>query len=129
MQDTFERGMELHAKVTIFGEGCHGHLAKQLYKNFDLRDGVAPQSYGIGFKELWEINPELHVPGKVEHTIGWPLVSIHIYDTFNIPNGSTRYQSYRDLYFSHHNKGLKLSRIKIRMVDHFYITLADLMSH
>ena len=75
IQDQFERGMELHAKMTIFGEGCHGHLAKQLYKKFDLRDGVAPQSYGIGFKELWEIDPAKHEPGKVEHTVGWPLVS------------------------------------------------------
>ncbi|XP_052674478.1 electron transfer flavoprotein-ubiquinone oxidoreductase, mitochondrial-like [Crassostrea angulata] len=72
-KETFERGMELHAKVTIFSEGCHGHLAKQLYKKFDLRKDCEPQTYGIGFKELWEIDPALHQPGKVEHTIGWPF--------------------------------------------------------
>lgn len=77
-KDSFERGMELHAKMTIFAEGCHGHLAKQLYKHFDLRKNCEPQSYGIGFKELWEVNPELHKPGTIEHTIGWPL-NMHTY--------------------------------------------------
>ncbi|XP_076117636.1 electron transfer flavoprotein-ubiquinone oxidoreductase, mitochondrial-like [Mytilus galloprovincialis] len=77
-KDTFERGMELHAKITIFGEGCHGALAKQLYKTFDLRKDCEPQSYGIGLKELWEIDPEKHRPGRVEHTIGWPF-DIHTY--------------------------------------------------
>ncbi|KAK7097866.1 hypothetical protein V1264_004783 [Littorina saxatilis] len=72
-KDSFERGMELHAKVTIFGEGCHGHLAKQLYKSFNLRENCEPQSYGIGFKEVWEIDPALHNPGYVEHTVGWPF--------------------------------------------------------
>lgn len=73
--------MELHAKVTIFSEGCHGHLAKQLYKKFDLRKDCEPQTYGIGFKELWEIDPALHQPGKVEHTIGWPFVSLMIFSS------------------------------------------------
>ncbi|KAL5011888.1 hypothetical protein ScPMuIL_010439 [Solemya velum] len=77
-KETFERGMELHAKVTIFSEGCHGHLAKQLFKKFDLRKDCLPQSYGIGVKELWEIDPEKHRPGRVEHTIGWPFDS-HTY--------------------------------------------------
>lgn len=67
--------MELHAKITIFAEGCRGHLTKQLEKKFNLRENSDPQSYGIGLKEIWEINPEKHVPGTVEHTIGWPLVS------------------------------------------------------
>ncbi|XP_020619828.1 electron transfer flavoprotein-ubiquinone oxidoreductase, mitochondrial-like [Orbicella faveolata] len=70
---TFERGMELHAKVTIFGEGCHGHLAKNLYKKFNLRENCDPQTYAIGLKELWEVAPEKHHPGRVEHTVGWPL--------------------------------------------------------
>lgn len=74
-KETFERGMELHAKVTIFGEGCHGHLAKQLYKKFNLRENCQPQTYGIGLKELWEVAPEHHQPGMVEHTVGWPFVS------------------------------------------------------
>lgn len=72
-KDSFERGMELRAKCTIFSEGCHGHLSKQLYKHFNLRENCQPQSYGIGLKELWEIDPALHSPGTVEHTTGWPL--------------------------------------------------------
>lgn len=72
-KDSFERGMELRAKCTIFSEGCHGHLAKQLYQRFNLREHCQPQTYGIGLKELWEIDPALHKPGTVEHTIGWPL--------------------------------------------------------
>ena len=66
--------MELHAKCTIFAEGCHGHLAKQLYKKFDLRTDCQPQTYAIGMKELWEIDPAKHQPGLIEHTVGWPLV-------------------------------------------------------
>uniref|UniRef100_A0A2R5LJQ2 Electron transfer flavoprotein-ubiquinone oxidoreductase n=1 Tax=Ornithodoros turicata TaxID=34597 RepID=A0A2R5LJQ2_9ACAR len=72
-KESFERGMELHAKCTIFAEGCHGHLAKQLYQRFDLRKNCAPQTYGIGLKELWEVDPAKHSPGLVEHTVGWPL--------------------------------------------------------
>ena len=67
--------MELHAKCTIFSEGCHGHLAKQLYKKFNLRETCAPQAYGVGLKELWELDPKNHKAGRVEHTIGWPLVN------------------------------------------------------
>ncbi|XP_072112097.1 electron transfer flavoprotein-ubiquinone oxidoreductase, mitochondrial [Mobula birostris] len=72
-KDIFERGMELHAKVTIFGEGCHGHLAKQLYKHFKLRENCEPQTYGIGLKELWVIDEKKWRPGRVEHSVGWPL--------------------------------------------------------
>nr|CAG4643767.1 EOG090X0279 [Lepidurus arcticus] len=72
-KSTFARGMELHAKCTIFAEGCHGHLAKQLYKQFNLREECEPQTYAIGLKELWEIEPAKHRPGRVEHTVGWPL--------------------------------------------------------
>ena len=68
--------MEIHAKCTIFSEGCHGHLAKQLYNKFNLRENCEPQSYGIGLKELWEVKPENHHPGRVEHGLGWPLVSV-----------------------------------------------------
>lgn len=66
--------MELHAKCTIFAEGCHGHLTKQLVKRFNLREHSESQTYGIGIKEVWEIPAEKHQPGLVEHTIGWPLV-------------------------------------------------------
>lgn len=72
-KESFERGMEFHAKVTIFAEGCHGHLTKQVSKHFNLREHCEPQTYGIGLKELWEVKPEVHKPGLVEHTIGWPL--------------------------------------------------------
>lgn len=72
-KDSFERGMELHAKCTIFSEGCHGHLAKQLYQKFNLRANCEPQTYAIGLKELWEVEPSKHKPGTVEHTVGWPL--------------------------------------------------------
>ncbi|KAK0176265.1 hypothetical protein PV328_000418 [Microctonus aethiopoides] len=72
-KETFERGMELHAKCTIFAEGCHGHLTKQVSKHFNLRSDCEPQTYGIGLKEVWEIQPDKHRPGAIEHTIGWPL--------------------------------------------------------
>jgi electron-transferring-flavoprotein dehydrogenase len=69
----FQPGMELHASYTIFAEGCRGHLGKQLEEKFNLRDGVDPQTYGIGIKELWEVKPEKHQPGLVVHTGGWPM--------------------------------------------------------
>jgi len=69
----FQLGMELHAKYTLFAEGARGHLGKQLMAKFDLSKGKDPQSYGIGIKELWEIDPKLHQPGLVVHTTGWPL--------------------------------------------------------
>ncbi|MCP5366552.1 MAG: electron transfer flavoprotein-ubiquinone oxidoreductase [Hyphomicrobiales bacterium] len=67
-----EPGMELHAKYTLFSEGCRGHLGKQLKPHFDLQVGQ-PQTYGIGIKELWEVKPENHRRGLVMHTAGWPL--------------------------------------------------------
>ncbi len=66
-------GMELHAKYTLFGEGCRGHLGKQLEAKFKLRNGADPQTYGIGIKELWEVPAANHQPGLVVHTAGWPL--------------------------------------------------------
>ena len=70
---SFEPGVELHARVTVFAEGCRGHLTKTLFERFDLRDGVDPQTYGIGIKELWEIDPARHEQGLIVHTLGWPL--------------------------------------------------------
>ncbi|RZF29172.1 electron transfer flavoprotein-ubiquinone oxidoreductase [Paraburkholderia sp. UYCP14C] len=69
----FQPGMELHAKYTLFCEGARGHLGRQLSERFGLRDGADPQVYGIGIKELWEIDPSKHKPGLVIHTAGWPL--------------------------------------------------------
>ena len=66
-------GFELHAKQTIFAEGCRGSLTKTLFEKFDLRDDADVQTYGIGIKELWEVKPENHKPGHVTHTIGWPM--------------------------------------------------------
>jgi electron-transferring-flavoprotein dehydrogenase len=71
--ENFQLGMELHAKYTIFAEGCRGHLGKVLIRKFNLDEGRDPQAYGIGVKELWEIDPERHEPGLVLHTAGWPL--------------------------------------------------------
>ena len=66
-------GMELHAKQTIFAEGCRGSLTKTLFDRFQLRDGVDTQVYGLGIKELWEVRPAQHHAGSVTHTIGWPV--------------------------------------------------------
>jgi len=73
--DAFQLGMELHAKYTLFAEGCRGHLGKQLIAKYELDKGKDPQTYGIGIKELWEIDPARHQPGLVIHTAGWPLDS------------------------------------------------------
>jgi electron-transferring-flavoprotein dehydrogenase len=69
----FEPGIELHARYTLFAEGCRGSLTKQLEARFGLRVGCDPQTYAIGIKELWEVEPAQHRPGLVVHTIGWPL--------------------------------------------------------
>ena len=69
----FQRGVELRARYTIFAEGCRGSLTKMLEARFNLRDGVQPQAYGIGIKELWEVDPANHKPGKIVHTVGWPM--------------------------------------------------------
>ncbi len=69
----FQLGMELHAKYTLFAEGSRGHLGKALMAKYDLNKGKDPQTYGIGIKELWEIDPSKHKPGLVIHTAGWPL--------------------------------------------------------
>ena len=69
----FQRGMELRAKYTLFGEGCRGSLAQELMSRFNLRDGVDPQKYGLGIKELWQVDPAQHRPGLVLHSQGWPL--------------------------------------------------------
>jgi electron-transferring-flavoprotein dehydrogenase len=71
--DAWQPGIELHAKYTFFAEGCRGNLGKQLEARFRLREGRDPQVYGIGLKELWEVDPARHHPGRVVHTAGWPL--------------------------------------------------------
>ena len=69
----FQPGMEIHAKYTLFAEGARGHLTKRMKAQFDLEANCAPQIYGLGTKELWDIDPKKHVPGRVIHTQGWPL--------------------------------------------------------
>ena len=69
----YQPGIELRARYTFFAEGCHGSLTKTLFERFGLRDGVDPQTYGIGLKELWEVEPARHREGLVIHTAGWPL--------------------------------------------------------
>ena len=69
----YQQGMELHGKYTMFAEGARGHLTKQLKAKYGLADESQPQIYGLGIKELWDIDPAKHVPGRVIHTQGWPL--------------------------------------------------------
>jgi electron-transferring-flavoprotein dehydrogenase len=71
--DPYQPGMELHGKYTLFAEGCRGHLGRQLMERFRLGADADPQVYGIGLKELWEIDPKRHRPGLVVHSAGWPL--------------------------------------------------------
>jgi electron-transferring-flavoprotein dehydrogenase len=82
--DAYQPGVELHGKYTFFAEGARGQLGRQLEAKYPLRDGVDPQVYGIGLKELWEVPAERHQPGLVLHTAGWPLDS-------NIYGGSFLY--------------------------------------
>lgn len=73
--ENHEVGMELHAKYTLFSEGCRGSLTQTLFEKFNLRQDCDPQTYGLGIKELWEVQPEKHTPGQILHTVGWPLDS------------------------------------------------------
>ena len=75
MKDTYTRGMALLGKYTLFGEGVRGHLSKQIIAKFDLAKGLDVPKFGIGIKELWQIDPKKHQPGLVQHSFGWPLDS------------------------------------------------------
>ena len=72
---SFEPGIELIANYTLFAEGCRGHLGKELINKFELNKNKMPQTYGIGLKEIWEINNENHLEGSIMHSAGWPLPS------------------------------------------------------
>jgi len=72
-KDSFTRGMELRAKYTLFAEGARGNLSKQLIAKFGLAEGREPQKFGIGLKEIWQVAPDKHKPGLVQHSFGWPL--------------------------------------------------------
>jgi electron-transferring-flavoprotein dehydrogenase len=73
IKDSFTRGMELHGKYVVFGEGVRGQLTKQIIQKFELQNNSEPQKYGIGLKEVWQVKPEHHQPGLVQHSFGWPL--------------------------------------------------------
>lgn len=73
MKDSFEPGMEFRAKVTLLAEGAHGSLSKEAIRRFGLREGKDPQTYGIGVKEVWRVDPSKYRAGEVIHTMGWPL--------------------------------------------------------
>jgi electron-transferring-flavoprotein dehydrogenase len=72
-KDSFTRGMELRAKYTLFAEGARGSLSKTLIEKYDLAEGREPQKFGIGLKELWQVSPDRHKKGLVQHSFGWPL--------------------------------------------------------
>lgn len=72
-KDTFERGMEFHARVTVFAEGCHGSLSKEVINRFKLREGRQAQTYGLGIKEVWEVEPSKFKKGYISHSLGYPL--------------------------------------------------------
>ena len=88
-KDTYMQGIEIHAPVTVISEGVRGHLAKQLISKFELDKDSDPQTYGIGMKELWRVQPGKSTPGLVQHTTGWPLDS-------NIYGGSFIYHLDKD---------------------------------
>src|SRR3546814_8951533 len=69
----YQPGMEIHAKFTLLAEGVRGHLTKRIKAKYDLEANCQPQVSGLGIKELWDIDPDKHVPGRVIHTQGWPL--------------------------------------------------------
>lgn len=72
-KEGFQPAMEIRARFTLLGEGCRGHITRQLESRYQLREEAQPQTYGIGLKELWQVAPEQHQPGLVLHTVGWPL--------------------------------------------------------
>lgn len=72
-KESFQAGVELHGKITLFAEGCRGSLTEDLFKKFKLRQKSDPQTYGIGIKELWEVQLSVHKQGKIIHTVGWPM--------------------------------------------------------
>ena len=85
-KDSYMPGMELHAKYTVFSEGCRGHLGKEIIRKFELDKNCDPQHYGIGFKEIWEIDPSKHEEGLVLHSMGWPSIK-------NTTSGSYMYHN------------------------------------
>ncbi|MBL0252921.1 MAG: electron transfer flavoprotein-ubiquinone oxidoreductase [Polaromonas sp.] len=105
--ESFQLGMELLGKYTVFAEGARGHLGKQVIANFKLDEGRDPQSWGLGIKELWEIDPAKHQPGFVMHTAGWPMESdtyggafLYHYDNNKVAVGFVTGLGYSNPYLS-----------------------------
>ena len=106
-KDSFTRGMELRAKYTLFGEGARGSLGKQLIAKFGLSEGRDPQKFGLGLKELWQVKPEKHRKGMVQHSFGWPLDGhtgggsfMYHYDDNLVSVGFVLHLNYRNPYLS-----------------------------
>jgi electron-transferring-flavoprotein dehydrogenase len=106
-KDSFTRGMELRAKYTLFGEGARGQLSKTLIARFGLDRGRQPQKFGIGIKELWQVAPERHKPGLVQHSFGWPLGNrtgggsfLYHYDADFVSVGFVVHLNYENPYLS-----------------------------
>src|SRR3954462_13458401 len=103
----FTRGMELRAKYTLFAEGARGSLSKQLIAKYGLAEGREPQKFGLGLKELWQVAPDRHKPGLVQHTFGWPLDNrtgggsfLYHYDADFVSVGFVVHLNYENPYLS-----------------------------
>jgi electron-transferring-flavoprotein dehydrogenase len=114
-KDSFTRGMELRGKYTLFAEGARGSLTKTLIRHFKLDADSQPQKYGIGLKELWEVAPEKHKPGLVQHTFGWPLDSstgggsfLYHYGQNLVAVGMVIHLNYKNPYFSPYDEFQRL---------------------
>jgi electron-transferring-flavoprotein dehydrogenase len=110
-KDSFTRGLDLRAKYTLFAEGARGSLTKILEQRFGLRDGREPQKFGLGLKELWQVAPEKHRPGLVQHTFGWPLDNrtgggsfLYHFDDQLVSVGFVLHLNYENPYLSPHEE-------------------------
>ncbi len=112
-KDNFEPGINIKGKVTVLSEGCRGHLGKEVISKFNLDlNNKSPQQYGIGFKEIWEIDPEKHNLGKVIHSVGWPLQN----DTYG---GSFCYHAENNQIYLGHVIGLDYKNPYLSPYDEF----------
>ena len=111
-KDNYEPGIEIHGRVTVLAEGCRGHLGKELIKKFQLDKDKSPQQYGIGFKEVWEINSDEHQEGMVMHTAGWPLEN-------NTYGGSFCYHAEKNQIFIGYVIGLDYKNPHLSPYDEF----------
>ena len=110
-KDSFTRGMELRAKYTLFAEGARGSLTKVLEQRFGLKEGREPQKFGLGLKELWQVAPDKHHPGLVQHTLGWPLDNrtgggsfLYHFDDRLVSVGFVVHLNYENPYLSPHEE-------------------------